>query len=790
VYPASGETEESITEKLDVLEQEPEKDEDIDFDELEKMLESDGELELAGEAGQPGEEPDSPAVGDIEYSELEKALGADETAETLKTGSSDEKEAKPEEELDFDELEKALGMDEDLDMEEMPKLADEKSGLKITEDIGLPEIEKALEMDESLVDKKGSDAEELVFDELDKMFGKDEEQPEGGIQETEGKGPAAQGVGDLDFSELEKALETDEPSEPAVVAKGGKEAAPGGEDLDLSDFDKLFEEEKAPGTELQARKEEKEPEFFETEDIDFSDLEKMLETGEIKLDEIKGEKKTGKAAREEAFDLSELETAIDKSGVEEIEEIEEAPEELKLDFEPGKEEILSKIEDVEELDFSDLEDMTFPEKEVKEPGKMEEEAEEIVFDFDTEEESAEIKSEKVEVPDIDLSELDKIISGADELEKESLPEKGAEELELDFDLETAAVEEPAVEEEVKAARDTEELDFSDLDNLLGEEKPGGEKAQELELDLEPAAAETADRADDVTELDFSDVDKMLEMEGAPEQKESEGEVFELQLGKDESAEATQAEEMADTLISDEMGFKISPEEPEHEDVHKHLGEFEIDKFQETREMGAKKVAAAVAEEEEKDKKEIKKVKKPVKAKKPAGRLALVMGIVAALLIGAGAFVFYNPFGIDIPYVSDLLGSKADQKGNLKITPLSETITGDYIDTKFGTLFIVKGSVKNDYKHPRSYIKVAGKLFAKGKKLVKSESVFCGNIIPEQDLANLDPAALKKRLLNRTGDKNSNIKVKPGGVIPFVVIFENPTFELDEFTVEAESSVKE
>jgi len=329
-----------------------------------------------------------------------------------------------------------------------------------------------------------------------------------------------------------------------------------------------------------------------------------------------------------------------------------------------------------------------------------------------------------------------------------------------------------------------------------EEKPVGEKgkdaAQELEFDLEPSGVEAEDHADEVAELDFSDVDKMLEMEGVTGEqgKEPAGEVFELQLGTDDSSDGEQADRFMDTLVSDDMGLKISSEEPEHEDMHKHLEGFEIDKFQETREMGEKKVAAAVAEEDKKDKKEVKKAKKPLKIKKPSGRFIIILGIITALLLGAGAFVFYNPFGIEIPFVGDFLGSKADEKGNLKITPLTDSIKGDYVDTKFGTLFVIKGKAKNDYKNPRSYIRVVGKLYAKGKKLSKTETVFCGNIVSEQDIANLEPAVSKKRLQNRIGDKKSNVNVKPGVTVPFMIIFENPSLDLDEYTVEAESSMKE
>jgi hypothetical protein len=630
------------------------------------------------------------------------------------------------------------------------------------------------------------------------MFGTDDEQAGKGVPESGEEETAVSESGDLDFSELEKALDMDESPKSVAAAEAGNGSLPGEEDLDFSDMDKLFYTEKTPEAEAVAVKEKKEPGFLDTEDMDFSDLEKMLETGEIRLDEMGLEKKGGKDMPEdgEAFDLSELETAIEKSGDDGIEEVEEEPEELVLDFEPERDEVLSKIEDVEEIDFSDLEDIDVSGEAAKTPETRVMEAEDLDFDFDLEEETAGRKGEAEEAADLDLSVLDKIISSADEPEQDISLEKAAEELELDLDLESAAVETPAGEEPWKAYQDTQELDFSDLENILVGEKPGGGKEedteQELEfnLDLETLGVEAEAHADEVTELDFSDVDKMLEMEGMPgdQEKEPDGEIFELQLGPDDPSGGQQTGRFAGTPVSDKMGLKISSEEPKHGDVHKHLKGFEIDKFQETRVMGEKNAQVASADDDEKD--EDKKAKKPLKVKKPSGRFIIILGIIVILLLGAGAFVVYNPFDIEIPFVSDFLGSKADEKGSLKITPVADSINGDYVGTQFGTIFVIKGDVKNDYKNPRSYIRVVGKLYAKGKKLSRTETVFCGNIIPEQDIASLDPAVLKKRLQNRIGDNNSNMKVKPGSKIPFMIIYENPSLDLDEFIVEAEGSMKE
>jgi predicted Zn finger-like uncharacterized protein len=794
--------------------------EEIDFDELDKMLETGDDLELVEASEEVEEEPALPGVGDIDFSELEKALDMDESLKAVETGVTGEIEEKPvEEELDFDELDKALGIDEKQELEELPNITEEKSVIKGTDDIGLSELEKALDKDEF----PDSGKDDFDFAELEKESGADEEVEPEEVYEFLEEEPSAPGEGDagrtgldktsgtdevvkdgktpgteeLVFDELDKMFGTDDMlAEKGIPESGDKETElSGAGDLDFSELDNLLDVEKTPAAEAVAVKEEKESGFFDTEDIDFSDLEKMLETGEIKLDDMGLEKKGGKTGQGagEEFDLLDLETAIDKSGEEGIEELEEEPEELKLDFEPEKDEILSKFEDVEEIDFSDLEDMAVSGEAVKQPEKQDEEAEEIDLDFDLDEEPAGKKETAGETADLDLSDLDKIISGANEPDDDISLEKAAEELELDLALDAEADESPAGEESGKAYQDTQELDFSDLENMLVGEKPDGEKGEdaeqklEFDLDLSSSEAEAEEHADEVTELDFSDVDKMLEMEGTAGEQEAEGEVFELQLGADDSTAGQKADKFADTLVSDGLGLKFSSEESEHEDVHKHLEGFEIDKFQDTMVIGEKKHTVVSEVEEKKD---IKKAKVPLKTKKFSGRLTIILGIIAAILLGTGAFVIYNPFGIEIPFVSDFLDSKADPKGNLKITPVTNSINGDYVDTKYGTLFVIRGNVKNDYKHPRSYIRVTGKLFTKGKKLSGTEMVYCGNILSDQDIANFEPALLKKRLLNRGGDKKSNVKVKPGGTIPFMIIYEKPSQDLDEFTVEAESSIKE
>ena len=124
--------------------------------------------------------------------------------------------------------------------------------------------------------------------------------------------------------------------------------------------------------------------------------------------------------------------------------------------------------------------------------------------------------------------------------------------------------------------------------------------------------------------------------------------------------------------------------------------------------------------EEKPKKKAKA--KPVRKKK--SRKSLVF-LFLLILVGGGIYganymgykIPYLNYATDIlrkvPYVKDFIGPAADEG---EITPLANTIEGEFVlNDKIGTLFVIKGSVRNDFTRNRDYILVSGTLFTQGKK---------------------------------------------------------------------------
>jgi hypothetical protein len=122
--------------------------------------------------------------------------------------------------------------------------------------------------------------------------------------------------------------------------------------------------------------------------------------------------------------------------------------------------------------------------------------------------------------------------------------------------------------------------------------------------------------------------------------------------------------------------------------------------------------------------------------------------------------------------------------------LGKTIDAKYIENQTaGKLLVISGQVRNDYKHPRSHIQIAGKLFNKDGSVAQSATVYAGNMIPTLDLARLELTKIKDLLQNKSGQRKSNLNVKNSRVVPFMIVFDQLPDGLDEYAVEVVGSTR-
>jgi len=340
--------------------------------------------------------------------------------------------------------------------------------------------------------------------------------------------------------------------------------------------------------------------------------------------------------------------------------------------------------------------------------------------------------------ELDFPDMDKLFSEEDFPEKEDDFDEAIEDLELDFDY---------FPEPKKASEDVEEktkfgepdkLDLSNIEELL---------------DLEEA------------EVDLSDIEKMFEFE--EEKTEETAESVDLALL--EKTSGNKLDEIEEKADKPETFESTKTEEIEREFAIEDTGQDDL------------------SEEEIADVQPVvTKTKSPTK--KRVSKPLIVLLIL--VLLGGGCYGIYfvlDFMNIKIPFVSDYFGPKIlDPAGNIKIDTFD--IDSTFVkNTKAGNLFVITGRIKNGYSDDRSFIRVTGKLYTKGKILVQKKTVSCGNVLSDIELSNLELAAIKKRLLNRLGDNKSNIRVKPGQELPFMIVFGNLPADLEEFAIEAEGS---
>ena len=682
------------------------------------------------------ETSDSEAIDQAEDFAFEEDLGADldsdeEADDLAMEASTDDELPDLEDMLDFDEAEPADG-----------ELEEEASG-----ELDL-DLDLNLEADEDAIDAEQQSVEDQELDldmELESPAEEDEAES-GQIETTES------GLADLEL-DLE---DMDQPEATDRELKGSEQ------DLDL---EKVAEEMESPATEAVAASKE-------ADALDLSDLEDLVASDE----ELELENMAGEASGDVDLDLSDLDRVLDA-------EEESASEALDLDLEgeqPQEQQPIlesAAAEESDELDLSELDGIM----ELDETPAAASIDEDLELDFEVDEGATEkAPAASAEISEqLEMAELDQM------LKSDETPSAAAEpDLDLDFEG-TAEAGRP-----VEVQTGTEDAEFLDIEKMLEEsEEPaaGAQRAEKaVELDLEAVLDEAAKSTEPELELELDLGNDMLETESAPVASES-GEAdldFKL-LDSDEETLQFGATQASATMLDDSSSARSGP--------GASSDDFASDDFAGASDFGGQ---TDVIESEEPG-----IVAPGVRRKTPKSLLA-VFALLLLCLIG---YVVIQNLGVNIPYVSDfkipylsdvkipylsglLKSEEQDLAGNLKITPLETTITHKFVQNNAaGDIFVIQGQVRNEYDHPRSYIKITGKLYIKSKALAKTATVYCGNVLSDSDLANMDIASIDKHLQNRFGDNRSNIRVNSGKTLPFFIVFHRLPPDLDEYTVEVAGS---
>jgi predicted Zn finger-like uncharacterized protein len=169
-------------------------------------------------------------------------------------------------------------------------------------------------------------------------------------------------------------------------------------------------------------------------------------------------------------------------------------------------------------------------------------------------------------------------------------------------------------------------------------------------------------------------------------------------------------------------------------------------------------------------------------------------MVAALLIiltlaATGFYFFKGQSGMPTIQGFGVLANwfKQDVKtgGEIAIKDLE----GAYlVNIDEGEIFVVRGEAFNNSKKPRTAVQVKGIIYGANGKMLAEKSVYCGNVLSNDQLVTFPIGTIEKSLNNQISSSLNHLVVQSGKGIPFTIVFKNIPQGAGEFGAEILGSV--
>lgn len=353
-------------------------------------------------------------------------------------------------------------------------------------------------------------------------------------------------------------------------------------------------------------------------------------------------------------------------------------------------------------------------------------------------------------------------------------------------LDLEEIQGPEIPEKTDADKE-EDIDLSGIDDLPEESEPDlsgldFEKAHETEIDADKKFKITEETSEIEEEsFDLYDIEKMFvedqKTKSSFKKDSPDSYNLELELEDDEKNRENQPENEKTSgkeKTAVEAGIELSKTEPSEAGEDK-LKTSQLDEIEEPEHKTEK---TPIINNEQK----IKSVRK-----KYVSTPILIILIITLLAGGLyGGYIILENLNIKIPFIGTLSAPDVYDAGNLHINILD--VSDKFINnSKSEKLFIVSGTVKNEYSQARSFIRIGGKLYDKEKNILKHASVYCGNLLSENDLSTMDISLINQKLANRMGDNSSNVNLKPGKTLKFMMVFPYSSGNIEEYSIKVMSS---
>jgi predicted Zn finger-like uncharacterized protein len=165
---------------------------------------------------------------------------------------------------------------------------------------------------------------------------------------------------------------------------------------------------------------------------------------------------------------------------------------------------------------------------------------------------------------------------------------------------------------------------------------------------------------------------------------------------------------------------------------------------------------------------------PLKEKTHAG---LYLLLITLLVVGAFGLWWRST-------VQQESGSAREAEIARKVELLTmRNVRQYYVDNEnVGRLFVVEGSVVNEFPQPRDLITVEAAIYDKDEKLLAVKKQLAGVQLSLFQLQVLGKTDMDAFLNNKTEILASNTNVPHGGEVPFMLLFYEPPEDLAEFGV--------
>ncbi|MDY7031839.1 MAG: DUF3426 domain-containing protein [Thermodesulfobacteriota bacterium] len=167
----------------------------------------------------------------------------------------------------------------------------------------------------------------------------------------------------------------------------------------------------------------------------------------------------------------------------------------------------------------------------------------------------------------------------------------------------------------------------------------------------------------------------------------------------------------------------------------------------------------------------------------------LLSVLILILLAGGMWLFWN----ELPHIREKTLATSNIKRYFRSNKLpqkdvvfsSSKTRGYYIDNKsHGRFFVIEGEAINNSSEVKRFIRVKGALFDSSGNKVADKDVYCGKILSEKELMELDPTQIRSNLNYYAEDPPVNLNLPPQKSIPFMIVFFDLPEDLKEFSVEA------